>query len=139
MHRNEKRFLKGVDFRSKFRICSYSNFNVSFKKYPYPISARNSWSLFFPFIVQTRNLQAVVGVCNILSNRDQCLYSISCNSLSKCIRKQLMETGASSLSGLQKDERPIGQHLQNAFVPQKIRMAYIFFCFSELKKNSGAH
>ncbi len=71
------------------------------------MSARNSCSRFLPFIVQTLNLQAVVSVCRMLSNSDQCRYSISCSSLSKLIRKQLMDTGVSSSSGLQIDNKTV--------------------------------
>ena len=96
---------EGSEFSIEIQGCQCLKVSF-FKNYHYPISARNSWSLFFPFIVQTRNLQAVVGVCNILSNRDQCLYNINCNSLSKCIRKQLMETAPRHYLVCKKREDP---------------------------------
>ena len=63
----------------------------------HPMSARNSWRRFFPFIVHTLNLQAVYSEWHRLSSSDQWRYSVKLSSVSKDTFRQSMERGFSSL------------------------------------------
>ena len=73
----------------------------------HPMSAKNSCNLFFPFMVHTRNLHAMVGVWHILSNNVQWRYNTNWSSCSKANLRLSTERLVSSPSGLKNNSHSL--------------------------------
>lgn len=131
---NESALLAEYGRDSWFFFLNRCQFPKLFRPVSYPISAKNSCSLFCPFKVHTLNLHARLMEWQTLSNSDQCLYRDSCSSSSYIIFRQLIDiTSSSSLKYT--TLRIIVTHINNLNILAKVLWfnisCFVVQCFTQ--------